>query len=242
VTVENQPTVIAGATVTFDGGGSPVVLDSGLTVTDASSSMLASATIVIVGSISADRLNFTNQNGIVGTFNTTTATLVLSGVASVADYQTALESITYGVSPGNSDPTGGGRDTTRTISWSVYDGVLNSGTVTSTLETVHVKPTITAGGTVTFHGGGGAVALEPGLTVSDVDSGGVLSSATVTVAGAITGDTLNFTNSHPSTEGNIAVASDANGVLVLTSSGTTATLLQWETALESVTYTNRPRH
>jgi len=240
VDVHVPPVVTAGGTATFDGGGSPVALDSGLVVTDASSTTLASATIVIVGSISADRLNFTTQNGISGSFNTTTGTLVLSGVASVANYQTALESITYSVSPSNSDPTGGGSDTTRTIDWSVNDGVLNSGTVTSTLDTVHVKPTITAGATGTFDGGGGAVVLDSGVAISDVDSGGVLASATVTIVGAITGDTLNFTNTNLTTEGNIAVASDSGGVLKLTSSGETATLAQWQTALESVTYSFSP--
>ena len=68
----------------------------------------------------------------------------------------------------------------------------------------------------------------------------MLSSATVTIASAITGDTLNFTNSNPSTEGNIAFASYSGGVLELTSSGSTATLAQWQTALESVTYSFSP--
>ncbi len=240
VAVHVAPTVTAGATVTFDGGGSPVVLDSGLVVTDPSSSTLASATIAIVGSIVADRLKFTAPNGISGTFNTTTGTLILSGMASLANYQTALELITYSVSPSNADPTALGNDTSRTIDWSVNDGVLNSGTVTSTLDTVHVAPTVTAGATATFDGGGAPVVLDSGLAVSDPDSGGVLSSATVTIAGAITGDTLNFTNSHPSTEGNVAFVSYSGGVLVLTSAGSTATLAQWQTALESVTYSFSP--
>ena len=87
---------------------------------------LASATITIVGSISADRLNFSQPERHQRHLQSATGTLALSGVASVADYQTALESITYSFSPSNSDPTGGGGDTTRTIDWSVNDGVLNS--------------------------------------------------------------------------------------------------------------------
>ena len=103
-----------------------------------------------------------------------------------------------------------------------------------------MKPTVIAGATATFDGGGSPVMLDSGLTVSDVDSGGVLSSATVTIASAITGDTLNFSNTNSATEGNIAVASDSGGVLKLTSSGSTATLAQWQTALESVTYSFSP--
>jgi hypothetical protein len=240
VDVHAAPTVTAGGTATFDGGGNPVTLDPGLTVTDPSSTTLDSATIVITGFISADRLNFSTQNSIAGNFDPTTGTLALSGVASVADYDAALESITYSVSPSDSDPTDGGSDTSRTIDWTVNDGVLSSSVVTSTLDTVHVAPTLIAGGTVTFGGGGSPVTLDAGLTVSDVDSTGVLSSATVTIARAITGDTLNFSNTDSTTEGDIALASDSNGVLVLTSSGSTATLAQWQTALESVTYSFSP--
>jgi hypothetical protein len=238
VDVRAAPTITAGAIATFDGGGSPVALDSGLVVSDPSSSTLAAAKIVILGSIGVDRLNFTNQNGISGVFNN--GTLSLSGTTSVGNYQTALESITYSVSPSNSDPTGGGGNTSRTIDWSVSDGVLNSGTVTSTVDTVHVKPTVIAGATATFDGGRSAVVLDSGLALSDVDSGGVLSSATVTIASPITGDTLNFSNTNSTTEGNVAVASDSNGMLVLTSSGSTATLAQWQTALESVDYSFTP--
>ena len=370
VDVRDAPTVTAGASVTFDGGGSPVALDSGLAVTDPSSSTLIGASVTIVGDTSTDRLNFGTQSGISGSYNTSNGVLTLTGTASVANYQTALRSITYNVSPSNSDPTDGGGDTSRTIDWTVNDGVLSASVVTSTLDTVHepptvaaggtptfdgggspvpldasataadgdsggdltkatviiggylngdtltvgtpgdlgvtfnngtltlsgsvsiatynsaldsveygftagadptgggshtsrtiswsvndgvassitassalnvvhVAPTIAAGGTATFTGGGPAVALDIGLTVSDGDSGNVLSSATVAVVDAITGDTLNF-SSDPSTDGNIAVASDGDGVLVLTSSGSTATMEQWQTALESVTYNFSP--
>jgi hypothetical protein len=231
------PVVTAGGTVTFHGGGSAVVLDSGLVVTDASSSTLSSATMSITGYISGDTLTVGTLGGLSPSFSN--GTLTLTGIASLATYQTALDSVAYGFSA-HGDPTGGGSHTSRTIDWTVNDGTLSSTAATSTVDTVHTEPTITAGGTVTFDGGGSPVTLDPGLTVTDVDSGGVLSSATVTVVGAITGDALNFTNSHPSTEGNIAVASDSNGVLVLTSAGSTATVLQWETALESVTYSFSP--
>ena len=46
---------------------------------------------------------------------------------------------------------------------------------------------------MTFTGGGGAVTLDAGLSVSDPDSSGTLSSATVTIgSGFLSGDTLNF--------------------------------------------------
>ena len=360
------PTVTMGATATFNGGGSAVVLDAGATVSDSSGVGITGATVTIEsGYATGDTLNFTNQNGITGSYSE--GVLTLTGDATAAQYQTALEAITYGVSPSNGDPTNGGGDTSRTIDWVVINATGNSNTGTSTLDTDHVAPTVTAagsvsyavggsavtldptltasapdsggdlhsatisvaggtfsadgdtlsattagtnisasydsadetltltgtdtlahyqtvlesvslsstgattgsrtidwivndgvdssttgtstvtvdtpptvtaGGTVPFEGGGSAVALDPGLALSNTS--GELSSATVTVVGAIAGDTLNFTNSHPSTEGNISVAGDSDGVLVLTSAGDTATVLQWETALESVTYSFSP--
>ncbi len=60
-----SPVVTAGASVTYNGGGSPVALDGTLNVTDSSSTTLASATISIgSGFLSGDTLNFVNQNGI----------------------------------------------------------------------------------------------------------------------------------------------------------------------------------
>ena len=231
------PTVTAGGTVTFNGGGTAAMLDSGLAISDPASTTLTSATIVDSGSITGDTLTVGTLGGLGSVFSN--GTLTLSGTASLSVYQTALDSVKFGFSA-NSDPTGGGSHTSRTIDWTVNAGTLVSNTGTSTLDTVHTAPTVTAGATATFTGGGGAVVLDSGLAVSDVDSGGVLSSATVTVAGAITGDTLNFTNINSTTEGNVAVASDSNGVLKLTSAGSTATLAQWQTALASVTYSFSP--
>ena len=236
--VRVAPTVAAAGTVTFNGGGSAVTLDSGLTVSDASSTTLISATVIDVGFVNGDTLSVGTLGGLGSVFSN--GTLTLSGAASLAVYQTALDSVKFSFSPGNGDPTGGGSHTSRTIDWTVNDGSLVSNTGISRLNVVHTAPTVTAGATATFTGGGGAVVLDSGIAISDVDSGGVLSSATITVAGAITGDTLNFTNINSTTEGNISVVSDSGGVLKLTSSGSTATLAQWQTALSSVTYSFSP--
>ncbi len=53
---------------------------------------------------------------------------------------------------------------------------------------------MTAGGSATFTGGGPAVTLDGSLTISDPDSGGNLTGATVSIgAGFLSGDTLGFT-------------------------------------------------
>ena len=212
VTVHAPPTVTAGGTATFTGGGSPVTLDGTLSVSDADSGgQLAGATVSISsGFISGDTLIFCNQDGINGSYNSDTGVLTLCGTASLCDYQTALDSITYSFTAGG-DPTGGGSDTARTINWVVDDGVASI-TATSTLDTVHAAPTVTAGGTATFTGGGSPVTLDGTLTVSDADSGGQLAGATVSISsGFLTGDTLNFTNQN----GITGSYNSATGVLTL---------------------------
>jgi hypothetical protein len=228
-TVSSPPSVSAGGTVTFTGGGSAVTLDSGLTVSDAESSSLTSATISVNGGfVSGDKLNFTNQNGISGSYNASTGVLTLSGSSSLANYQAALDSITYSFTA-NGDPTNGGSDTSRTIDWIVNDGTSASSNGTSTLTDVHVAPTVTAGGTVTFTGGGSAVTLDSTLSASDPDSGGNLTGATITVGGFISGDVLNFTSQN----GISGSYNAASGVLTLSG---TATIAQYKTALDSITY------
>ena len=129
---EAAPNISAGATVTLSKGYAPVTLDPTVTVTDESEPDLAGATVSIGGGfLSGDTLNFTNQNGISGAYDGSTGTLTLSGIANVADYQAALQSVTYGFS---GDPTDGGSDTSRTIDWTVTDGVLNSAVATSTVD------------------------------------------------------------------------------------------------------------
>ena len=87
---------------------------------DGSSTTVAGATVAISsGLLSGDTLNFMNQNGITGSYNT--GVLTLAGTASVANYQTALDSVTYNFTLLNGDPTNGGTDTSRTIDWSVTD-------------------------------------------------------------------------------------------------------------------------
>ena len=234
VTLVLGPQLVAGAAATFTGGGAPVALDPALTASDPASTTLASATVSIAsGFLSGDTLAFTNQNGITGSYNAGTGVLTLSGTATVAQYQSALDSITYGFSPANGDPTGGGGDTARTIDWVASDGTNASTPVTSTLSVVHAPPLLTAGATVSYPGGA-PVALDSALTVSDPDSGGNLASATVAIgAGFLAGDTLNFTNTAHITGSYNA----GTGILTLSGSASTA---EYQAALAAITYSFTP--
>ena len=155
VTVVHQaPAMTAGGTATFSGAG-PVVLDAGVTVSDVDSGgTLAGATVTISSGFTAgDTLKIGGQtsgtitdNG--GTINYAFAgsTLTLSGTDTLADYQAALDSITYSFSPSGGDATAAGADTSRTISWQVNDGSASNGLSnvdTSTLS-VPTTPVVTA--------------------------------------------------------------------------------------------------
>src|SRR5262249_38275501 len=83
-----------------------------------------------------------------------------------------------------------------------------------------------------------AVSLLSAATVSDVDNQ-TLASATVSISsGFLTGDVLAFTNTSSTTYGNITAIYNNAGVLTLTSAGATATLAQWQAALDAVRYSS----
>ena len=159
--VHEPPVVTAGAAISYGVGGPPGILDAPLTATDPDSAGNLSCATVSIGAgfaVGNDTLNFTNQNGITGSYNSVTGVLTLSGTASVANYQTALESISFT----STTSTPG----SRTIHWAVNDGISSSSDVTSTVN-VTVGPVLTAGATASFAGGGSAVALDGSLTVTD---------------------------------------------------------------------------
>ena len=98
-------------------------IDAALTVSDADNATLTSATVSIAAaSWPAIPCNFTNQSGITGSYNAATGVLSLSGSATVAQYQAALESVPFSSSSHN--PTNFATDTSRSISWAVNDGTL----------------------------------------------------------------------------------------------------------------------
>src|SRR5260221_6120652 len=85
------------STTLFRASGATVV-DAGLTVTDADSTNLASATMAITANFvtGQDVLSFANQNGITRSIKPPNGSLTLTCNAAVSNYQTALRSVTYG--------------------------------------------------------------------------------------------------------------------------------------------------
>ncbi|MDR3432616.1 MAG: DUF4347 domain-containing protein, partial [Rouxiella aceris] len=254
--VDQTPIVVAsGGSSAFVSGdnvsSTPVVVDSGLTLSDGDNSTFASATVSVSGNFHSgeDVLAFTNSSSlsfgnIVASYNSATGVLTLSSsgaTATVAQWQAALRSVTYtdtAVTPSTA---------TRTISMVVNDGNKSSATTTRqvTLTATDQTPIVTtSGGSSAFTAADNTasvpVAVDSGITLSDLDNS-TLASATVSITGNFHNgeDVLAFTNTSALTFGNISASYNSSiGVLSLTSSGATATLVQWQAAMRAVTYTD----
>lgn len=118
----NDPPVVTGrlTPVVFSGG--TMVIDNTMIATDLDNAQLTGSVITIAGNYASavDVLNFTNQNGITGSFNSTTGILTLSGVASLANYSAALASIEF------ENNNVAFSALTRRVSFIVSDGLANS--------------------------------------------------------------------------------------------------------------------
>ncbi|MGM3309110.1 DUF4347 domain-containing protein [Anabaena sp. WFMT] len=205
-------------------------IDPSITVSDVDSTNLASATVRISsGFVSGqDILSFTNQNGITGSYNSTTGILTLTGTSTVANYQTALRSVRYRNSSDNPNTT------TRTIQFSVNDGAATSNLPSRnvTITSVNDAPVVTTTSTALSYIENATTAIDPSINVSDLDSAN-LASATVSItSGFVSGqDILSFTNQN----GITGSYNSTTGVLTLTGA---ATVANYRTALRTITYTN----
>ena len=109
---------VANPNLSYTENDPPLAIDSGLTLTDADDTDLVGATVSITAGFSSgeDQLLFTDQLGISGSYDAGTGILTLTGSSSVANYQTALQSVTYQNGSGNPNTT------QRTVTIVVNDG------------------------------------------------------------------------------------------------------------------------
>ncbi len=137
----NDPPVLANIESTalqYVAGTAPVAVTSALTVTSPNTTTLAGATVAITSGLAAseDSLGFVNQNGITGSYNAATGVLTLTGNASLANYQTALRSVTYRDANGTNPTTAA-----RTVSFQVDDGLSGGNNLSNVAaRTVNVNP------------------------------------------------------------------------------------------------------
>ena len=168
--VNDAPVVDAhGGSLAYTENDAATAIDTALTISDVDSATLHGATVQIASDhfhASEDVLGFADQNGITGDYNN--GVLTLTGTASVADYQTALRSVTYYNSSDNPSSD------TRTVSSrsTTVERSTTSESVTSTVtvNAVNDAPVVTAGGTLDYTENDAATAIDPALTASDVDS------------------------------------------------------------------------
>ena len=235
-TVDVAPTLSigSGSPVTYVQDRSPIPLD--LTATadlgDPGGPLTGATVSIGSGFVTGDVLNFTNQNGITGNYDAADGVLTLTGSASVASYDAALDSITFGSTSPN--PSNDGANPARTISWSVTDGNPTnaiSATVTSTVG-VQAVPTVVAGADVNFQGGPGkSVVLDLPIGAYDGTS---LTGATVTIAsGFQPGEVLSADTAGTG----ITASYNGNGVLTLSGKDTPQ---DYQLVLSRVTMSGSP--
>ena len=129
----------------------------------------------------------TAGTSITASYNAATGVLTLTGNDTLAHYQQVLDSVTYASTSDN--PTNFGTETSRTISWVVNDGTLNSSTTqTTTLSIVAADdaPVLSnvAATRVLSPSKAPAATLSSSATVSDVDNRN-LASATVSISSGL---------------------------------------------------------
>ena len=110
---------VPGAGEYVQGDGS-VVINPGFAITDMDSTHLESATIAILDKEAGDKLGFIDTTSIIGSYDDSTGVLTLTGTATLAEYEAALQSVTGS----NNGPAPAIGD--RTIAFSVNDGSIDS--------------------------------------------------------------------------------------------------------------------
>ena len=162
----------------------PTIIDPEVKVSDAYSATLSSATVSITEGFQGveDTLGFNNQNGITGQFNATTGVLALTGTATLAQYQAALQSVTY------ADTSSLPHTAHRTVQFVVDDGSAESlaANRTVTVAIAHsnaaAAPSIT--GLMSSQTASDTTALRPFATAGVTDpNAGSTDTLTITVTG-----------------------------------------------------------
>ena len=219
------------AAQTFTEGDGAVAVDPGIAASDADSATLAGATVQLTEgfSLSEDSLAFTDQNGIAGFYDEESGILTLSGTASVADYVTALRSVTF--ENDSEDPSG----TTRTVVFRVDDGAPANNVSEPASRDVAVTPVNDApalsasAGSVAYTEGDAATTVDDGIAIADVDDDELEGAEVRIASGFEAGDDLVFVDQN-------GISGTYNpGTGVLTLSGT-ATVADYETALRSIAF------
>lgn len=244
VTTANLPPVLSSvgnSVIPYELGTPPVPVAPACVVSDPDSINLAGATIQLTGNYQAglDVLSaMTDGTGISQSFDTSTGTLNLTGVASLASYQAVLRSATFSATaPGTSSPPGS--TTPRTLTFTLNDGLINSVQVTRFINvTPHIFPPV-VGSVETlplgYKANNPAVAISSSVTITSPVQNN-LTSLTVQITSGYQNDSnghdvLTFTNQ----SGITGVFDAATGTLTLSG---TSYIGNYREALRTVTFSS----
>jgi hypothetical protein len=245
ITNVNDPPTLGNVATSqnFTEEAGPVTLSSAVSVSDPDDLDLSSATVKIAGGTFTNDQDVlaanTSGTSIAASYNSSTETLTLTGLDTLAHYQTVLDSVTFNA---GENPNDYGSNPTRTVTWTLMDpsGTLNGGVnvstpVTSTVSITNVNDPPTLSGvatTVSVRAAAPTVTVSPNVTVSDPDNL-TLAGATVSITGGTfsgDGDVLAAT-----TTGTSIAASYNSTTETLTLTGSD-TLAHYQQVLDSVTF------
>ncbi len=161
-----------GSSVAYTENDGPRVVDAAITLTDADSPNMASATIQITGNYQngQDTLSIAPGDllgGVTANWNSTFGTLTLTGSTTKANYESMLSHVTY--TNNSEDPN----TAARTVTWTVNDGFVDSTSKTSTITVAEVNDAPVAvndGVYEVAEDGWVTVEAESGVLVNDTDA------------------------------------------------------------------------
>jgi len=235
--VNDAPAVSAAASASYTEQAAATTLSGGLAVVDPDSLTLSGATVKIAGGTFAGDGDVLAANisgtSITASYNAATETLVLSGIDTVAHYQSVLDSVTF--FDANDNPTNYGSNPTRLVTWVVTDGSASSNVATTTLSVTAVNdaPTLSGVPSTAQFSIGQTLTVAPTASATDPDNL-TLANATVQVTGGtFVGDTDVLA---ANVSGTSITASYNAATETLTLSGSD-TLEHYQQVLDSVTFT-----
>ena len=219
-------------------GDGAQVIDNALTVSDADSETMASATIKITGNYQSGEDILGIEDGYVlpasvtAVWDAATGTLTLTGSASLAEYTAILKHVTYTNS--SDDPN----TAVRTVTWTVNDGTSNSVAKRSTITVAAVNEPVLSdlGGTLAYTENAPPTVIDSSVTITDPDNAN-MSSARIQITGNYQrgADVLGMDAGYTFPASVTAAWDETTGTLTISG---LATIAEYEAMLEHVTYVN----